>query len=247
MGGILRQLQTSIVTDEIKRDVGCNNLYNQNSMKKIHIGIMAGSLLVSAGALSVFAENVTETRGPWHAPGTQNASSSRGNRMGMVGEGKMGMMGSSTMGMMRENSDKQIMGKVTAITGNSLTLVSPSRTDRTVTSSYAVDFSSAKIEKNGAQISVSGLAVGDYVHITLVGKITETPLVASNVFVMNMPTRMMGNGSTTPQMMGENGNERGAMHVSNNTVAQPQIYGDTQTVKQGFFKRIGGFFSSFFH
>lgn len=200
----------------------------------------AGVILVGSQVLSVSAENTPNLQREWRG-GAQSTSTplQRGGRMG-------NMMGSSSAPMMRENSDKQILGKITSVSSDSVVIASPSRTDKTLTETSTVRVSSAKILKNGVQVSAIDLMSGDYVHVVLVGKVTETPLVASTVIVMGSSTRMMEQGATSSMGHMMDKDVRGMMHASG-TPLSPSGLSESAPIRQGFFKRIGNFFSSFFH
>lgn len=113
------------------------------------------------------------------------------------GPGMHGMMGHGGRG---------IMGQVTAESGTSLTVVSRGFGPNAATTTYAVDASNATVDKAGATIALSDVAMGDSVMIE--GSISGTNVAATKIHD-GLPPRDMGsrgwdkdNASSTPRGMG---------------------------------------------
>ncbi len=85
------------------------------------------------------------------------------------------------------NNGHRIFGTVTAISGTTITVSSKNNATNTTTT-YTINAANAKIDKNKAAITISGIAVGDL--IVAEGPVTGTTLVAASIHdgdKINMP------------------------------------------------------------
>ncbi|NVN96699.1 hypothetical protein HXX01_00360 [Candidatus Nomurabacteria bacterium] len=136
--------------------------------KKIYaIGTLA-ILATLIGGVSAFAESNTQG-GP--------EGGNQGNRLGQMRRG----------GDLRPMMKPAVVGQVTAINGNIITITSKQVFDRNnngttptpTTTTFTVDATNAKIEKGGATVILSNIIVGDTIMVQ--GTVTGTNVVATNI------------------------------------------------------------------
>ena len=136
--------------------------------------------------------------------------------------------GTAQVRPMRSGGERPgVFGKVTAISGNTLTVTETNPKDSTTTT-YTVDASSAKVMKGSegaapAASSVSAIVVGDTVAIR--GTVTGTSVVATEVMDGVMPH--MGFGGKGGMGMGAMGT---VTAVSGNTITITGKDGKTYTI-----------------
>ncbi len=136
------------------------------------------ALVVALGVSSAFAD-------------TDNAK--QGRPMG--GPGMKGEM----RGAMQALKGKAVVGQISAISGNTVTVLSHGFEKRTATTTYTVDVTNATIFSGRATSTVSSLAVGQNVFVQ--GAINGTSVTATSVNISfprqmtdNEGKQMMGNG-----------------------------------------------------
>jgi len=140
---------------------------NINTKKLVTIA--TGMALAASVALPAFAE--TENR----------------PRMGMMNPPQV-RMGERNESFVNKNGMNTIMGIVSAISGNSITLASHQRvsTSTSATTTYTVDASTAVIRKHNATTTISTIVVGD--RLVVVGTVTGTTIKAKTVSDVLAPT-----------------------------------------------------------
>lgn len=107
------------------------------------ISVAATTLLGSTLAAAAFAQS-------------PNGMGANGWHHGRLGHAPQGMMADQHMG---------VFGKVTTISGSTLTVERKGFGKDATTASYSVDASSAKVEKSGAAATLADIAVGDTVMV----------------------------------------------------------------------------------
>jgi hypothetical protein len=157
--------------------------------KKVYSSIALATLLSVAIVIPAFADTpVVPAQPTWNGP-----------MQGMFNRGGM-------MGGMRKMGPA-IFGTVSAVSGNTITL--SGRTgfaSSTSATTFTIDATNAKVEKNNATSSVSSIAIGDTLLVQ--GKVTGTTIAATNIRdgVMPMGRGMMGGrnafASSTPIIQG---------------------------------------------
>jgi len=144
--------------------------------------------------------------------------------VGMMGGrgmgGKPGMMASSTPPFMG-NGQPVIAGKISAISGNSLTVTTASNV------TYTIDASNAKVVQGRNTIALSAVSVGQ--NVLVQGAINGTSVTASTVIDQGVPA-VAGQAPGQGQG-GDNGNGQG---------------GGNQGAHVGVFAGIGNFFKHLF-
>ena len=135
----------------IKKIILINNM---NTKKYISLIVALATFGSLALAVPVFAQGQT------NQPGAQN-----GGRFGR------GMM----------NGTPNIVGKVTAISGNTITVSSTNKDESstTTTKTFTVDATNAKITKNNTTGTIASITVGDTVAVQ--GTVSGTNVVAVNI------------------------------------------------------------------
>ena len=140
------------------------------------------------------------------------------NKMGISGQVRAMFGGNG-----KDNGKPVVFGKISAISGNTVTVTQTNLKDGTV-KTYTVDATNAKITKASAgaapaTITVAGLAVGDTVAVR--GTISGTSVTAVNI-VSGVPGEGLGRGG---MMKGDK--EHGAKGVSGTVTA---VSGNTVTI-----------------
>jgi Domain of unknown function (DUF5666) len=135
--------------------------------KTYAIGTLA-LLATLVGSTSAFAEN-TVPNGP--------QMGNQGNHFGQIRKGGI-------QGMMRP----AVIGQVTAVSGNTITITSkqifdrkdnPTTTPAATTTTFTIDATNAKIEKGGTTGTLTSIIVGDTIMVQ--GTTTGTNVVATNI------------------------------------------------------------------
>ena len=149
--------------------------------------------------------------------------------------------GSMGMGNGAVNGGPRVMGTITKIDGNTITVDSigfsknvpntdTNKSDTTKptseTKTYTVDASGATIYKDGVESKISDIAVNN--KIVVEGTITDTSIKATKIYEGNMGVA--------------NGANRGQGNWNNANGQNP----NTQGQKVGFFAKIGNFFKNLF-
>jgi len=141
-----------------------------------------------------------------------------GQNFNEQGDGKLHDKVASTTSQFIGNGQPVIIGSITAINGNTLTITTMAST------TYTVDASNAKILQGPNTVALSTLTVGNKVVVQ--GTINGTAVSASAVI------NQVGNpGSQGSDQQGQVDNENGQ---------------NGQAPKKGFFGNIGGFFKHLF-
>lgn len=147
-------------------------------MKKIYIVALA--LIVSAGfATQAFAEqgkgkeginlsNKIELRGDVKSGINRGEDSDRDDDK--KGEDSNGRWGNS-------DHSPRVFGTVTVVSGNTITITSKSSTN--VITTYTIDATNAKIEKNGVKGTIGSILVGDMISVE--GTINGTAITAVEI------------------------------------------------------------------
>jgi hypothetical protein len=134
-------------------------------------------------------------------------------------------------GMEMRDGIPGIMGKITEISGTSLTIVSPAM-GQTATTTYVVDASSAIVMKNNATSTFSSIAVGDMVMVK--GTISGTVVTATIIFDGKFQGKMGPDGNKVPneeKLRNENG--EGAENKQTSIIqgnGQPVVGGIVATI-----------------
>ncbi len=181
-------------------------------------GITAGDMVFIQGTVN--GTNVTATTIRDNIQGVGFGGGPRG----MEDKGERGPRnGSSTLPAMVGNGQPLVAGKVTAISGNTVTIT----TGNNVT--YTVDATSAKVMLGKNVGSLSDVTVGSEVIVQ--GAVTGTSVSASTIIERPQPpagSQVGGNNENNQQNQNENNDN------------------SSQKPPQGFFGRVGGFFSHLF-
>lgn len=107
----------------------------------------------------------------------------------MIRDGMMPKTNKEKTPVIQGNGQPVIAGKVTAISGNSITVANKNVT-------YTVDATNATINKNGAASTLSGVVVGD--NVIVQGAVSGTNITASSIIDHEVPANTATNGSTKP-------------------------------------------------
>jgi hypothetical protein len=126
----------------------------------------------------------------------------QGNNQGKMMGGERGPKGPGGPGMMRPG----VMGKVTAVSGTTLTLNGRQMAmNASASTTFSVDASSAIVMKNNATSTLSAISIGDNIFVE--GTVTGTSIVATIIHDgalgnRNWDDRKGMMGSSTPMMQG---------------------------------------------
>ncbi len=157
-------------------------------MKKNVLGTMA---VVAATSLAIAAPAFAQSN---YQPGNSQGNAPGGMQRPSGSRGGMGMM------------KPGVVGSVTTVSGNTITLLGRSGFGKTATATttYSVDASNAKVTKNNATSTVGDIAVGDTLFVQ--GTITGTNVAATMIrdgVMMGGPGKT---GSSTPAQPAFTGN-----------------------------------------
>ncbi len=184
----------------------------QTHTRMLAVATSAGAIALLLGGSLAFAET---------KPG---AADMRGREA----HGRMGMHGP----MMGDGQRPGVFGTATAISGSTITLESRGFGPNGTTTTYAVDASSATIDKDRATSTISSIAPGD--TLMVLGTVTGSAVKATVIHDGRMPHGgMMGEkrgwdtASTSRGMMG-------------GTVSAPHSEGPVGGIG-GFFRHLFGF------
>ena len=130
-----------------------------------------------------------------------------------------GMMRNNVGNMMERGSG--VMGTVSAISGNTITLTSKSFNNTSTQTIYTIDASKATVNKNGSVSSVSGIVVGDTIRVD--GTITGTNVVATTIH----DGMMQGKGN---RMENEGTDKKGGNSLLTQGNGQPVIGGVVSSI-----------------
>ncbi len=155
----------------------------KNGTSSMVSGIAVGDAVMVQGTVS--GTNVTAT------VIRDGAGGMMGGRGGFMGKG-IGHGSTSSapkVSPIQGNGEPVVGGKITAVSGNSLTVTNASNV------TYTIDVATAKIVKSGAAITASGLAVGD--SVVAQGTVNGTSVTASSLIDQGSAPGTTGGGTGT--------------------------------------------------
>lgn len=110
------------------------------------------------------------------------------------------MMNGGAMAQLQGNGQPVVAGKITAISGNTVTITNKSNV------SYSIDATNAKIIVKNATSSVSGLTTGDMVVTQ--GTVNGNAVTASTIIDQGVPAPMMQQQNGNGDSQNENNNQQ---------------------------------------
>jgi len=122
-------------------------------------------------------------------------------------------------GIVKDESDSNrmmpaVVGKVSAINGNILTVISKNKNSATASTTFTVDVANAKLLRGNTTITISDIAIGD--NVIVQGTVTGTNVIATIV-----RDGKVGNGN-------ENDNNQALLQIQGN--GQPIVAGTISVI-----------------